>query len=61
MKKATRYPLFIIFAMAIAFTVVITFVVPQFQAFFEESGMVLPFPTRLLLWTEHAISDYGLV
>ncbi len=59
LKKATRYPLFIIFAMAIAFTVVITFVVPQFQAFFEESGMVLPFPTRLLLWTEHAISDYG--
>lgn len=59
LKKATRYPLFIIVAMSIAFTVVITFVVPQFQAFFEQSGMELPFPTKLLLWTEHAISTYG--
>ena len=59
LKKATRYPLFILVAMMIAFTVVITFVVPQFQSFFEESGMELPFPTKLLLWTEHAISTYG--
>jgi general secretion pathway protein F len=59
LKKATRYPLFIIVAMSIAFTVVITFVVPQFQSFFEQSGMELPFPTKLLLWTEHAISTYG--
>lgn len=59
LKKATRYPLFIIIAMSIAFTVVITFVVPQFQSFFEQSGMELPFPTKLLLWTEHAISTYG--
>lgn len=59
LKKATRYPLFILIAMGIAFTVVITFVVPQFQTFFEESGMELPFPTKLLLWTEHAISTYG--
>jgi general secretion pathway protein F len=59
LKKATRYPLFILIAMSIAFTVVITFVVPQFQAFFEQSGMELPFPTKLLLWTEHAIRIYG--
>ncbi len=59
LKKATRYPLFILIAMTIAFTVVITFVVPQFQSFFEQSGMELPFPTKLLLWTEHAIRVYG--
>jgi len=59
LKKATRYPLFIIVAMSIAFVIVITFVVPQFQSFFEQSGMELPFPTKLLLWTEHAISTYG--
>ena len=59
LKKATRYPIFIIVAMAIAFTVVITFVVPQFQAFFEQSSMELPFPTKLLLWTEHALRVYG--
>jgi len=59
LKKATRYPLFIIFAMGIAFTVVITFVVPQFQAFFEQSGMELPLPTKLLLWSEYALRVYG--
>lgn len=59
LKKATRYPLFIIIAMSIAFVIVITFIVPQFQTFFEQSGLELPFPTKLLLWTEHAIRFYG--
>ena len=58
--KATRYPVFIIFAMVIAFIIVITMVVPQFQQLFAESGMELPFPTRLLLWIEHAVERYGL-
>jgi len=58
-KKATRYPLVIITAMAIAFTVVIVFVVPQFKSFFQESKMELPLPTQFLLWTEHAITAYG--
>jgi len=58
-KKATRYPLVIIIAMAIAFTVVIVFVVPQFKSFFLESKMELPLPTQFLLWAEHAITAYG--
>lgn len=59
-KKATRYPLFIIIAMAIAFSVVITFVVPQFKSFFEQSGLELPLPTKALLWTESYLTNYGL-
>lgn len=59
LKKATRYPVFIIIAMSIAFAVVISFVVPQFQSFFQQSHMELPFPTKLLLWTEHAIRIFG--
>ena len=58
-KKATRYPLIIIIAMSIAFTVVIIFVVPQFKSFFEQSQMELPLPTQFLLWTEHALTAYG--
>lgn len=58
-KKATRYPLFVIGAMAIAFTVVIIYVVPQFQALFESAKLELPFPTRLLLWLENALVSYG--
>ncbi len=58
--KATRYPLFTIFAMAIAFGVVITMVVPQFQEMFAQSGVELPFATRLLLWVEDALRRYAL-
>ena len=58
--KATRYPLFVIFAMMIAFVIVITMVVPQFQQLFRESQMELPFPTLFLLWIEGAVERYGL-
>ncbi|MEA1982079.1 MAG: type II secretion system F family protein [Campylobacterota bacterium] len=59
LKKATRYPLFTMIAMSIAFTVVITFVVPQFESLFSEMKTELPFPTLILLWLENAISTYG--
>lgn len=59
-KKATRYPMFIIVAMIIAFSVVITWVVPQFESFFMEAGLELPYPTRFLLWIEDALSTYGI-
>ncbi len=58
--KATRYPLFTMFAMAIAFVIVITMVVPQFQQMFAQSGVELPFPTRLLLWINGAVEHYAL-
>ena len=58
-KKATRYPIFVIFAMAIAFVVVIVMVIPQFESFFKESKIELPFPTKILLWLEHAITTFG--
>jgi len=60
LKKATRYPVIVIFAMVVAFSFVITLVVPQFQAMFEEYNTELPFPTLFLLWIEHAISSYGV-
>ncbi len=58
-KKATRYPLFTMLVMAVAFTIVITFVVPQFEELFASSKLDLPFPTKFLLWLEHAIIMYG--
>ena len=61
LKKATRYPIIVIFAMIIAFSLVITLVIPQFQSMFEEYNADLPLPTLFLLWTEHAISSYGLL
>jgi len=58
-KKATRYPLVVITAMAIAFSIVIIFVIPQFKAIFESAKMQLPLPTRFLLWLEHALRVFG--
>ncbi len=60
LKKATRYPTIVIFVMIVAFSFVITLVVPQFESMFKEYNATLPFPTILLLWIENAITQYGL-
>jgi general secretion pathway protein F len=60
LKKAIRYPVFIIFAMIIAFVIVILEVIPPFRKIFESMHMQLPLPTRFLLWVEHAFRAYGL-
>jgi len=59
-KKAIRYPLITLTAMAIAFVVLIMFVVPKFKAIFERFHAELPLPTKILLWLEHAFSTYGI-
>ncbi|WP_457559918.1 type II secretion system F family protein, partial [Caminibacter sp.] len=60
LKKATRYPMFIIFAMSVAFVIVILFVIPPFKSIFAQMHTELPLPTRFLLWIEKAIQMYGL-
>jgi len=47
-------------AMAIAFTVLISYVVPQFKAIFEQLGADLPVPTKILLFLEHLFNTYGV-
>jgi len=59
LKSATRYPTFILFAMMIAFTIVILFVIPPFKGIFADLGAELPMPTRFLLWLEHFIRTFG--
>ncbi len=60
LKKATRYPMFVIFAMVIAFIVVILFVIPPFKSIFAQMRAELPLPTKFLLWIEAALQNYGL-
>ena len=59
LKSATRYPMFILFAMMIAFTVVILFVIPPFKGIFADLGAELPMPTRFLLWLENFLRVFG--
>jgi general secretion pathway protein F len=58
-KKAMAYPRNVFIAMAIAFTVLISYVVPQFKAIFESFNAELPLPTKILLALEHVFNNYG--
>ncbi len=59
-KKAMAYPRNVMIAMAIAFTILISYVVPQFKKIFEELHADLPMPTKILLFLEHLFNTYGL-
>ena len=59
-KKAMAYPRNVMIAMAVAFTILISYVVPQFKTIFEQLGAELPLPTRILLFLEHLFNTYGL-
>ncbi len=59
-KKAMRYPLITLGAMAVAFTILIMLVVPKFKSIFEKFNAELPLPTKILLNLEYMLSNYGL-
>jgi len=48
-KSALRYPMIVLVALAGAFIVLLTFVIPQFASVFTSAGLVLPLPTRISL------------
>lgn len=49
-RNALQYPLTVVIALAIAFVVLLTFVVPKFARLFAHAGLVLPLPTRICLF-----------
>ncbi len=60
-KSSVRYPIIVICAIAVAFLVLITFVIPRFTDFYAKMDAELPAPTRFLIWTNHFISDYWII
>ena len=58
-KKAIRYPITVLVAISIAFTILMVYVVPKFKEIFDKFKADLPLPTKILLAMEHAISNYG--
>lgn len=59
-KKAMAYPRNVMIAMAVAFTILISYVVPKFKTMFEKFNAELPVPTQILLFLEHLFNNYGL-
>lgn len=58
-KKAMAYPRNVMIAMAIAFTILISYVVPKFKEIFEQLHAELPLPTQILLKLEYIFNNYG--
>ena len=58
-KKALRYPITVIVAIAVAFTILMVYVVPKFKSIFEKFKAELPLPTKILLFLENIINLYG--
>ncbi|NPA55902.1 MAG: type II secretion system F family protein [Epsilonproteobacteria bacterium] len=59
-KKAMRYPMMTMTALAVAFTILIYFVVPQFESVFKRFGANLPLPTQILLGLESILKSFGI-
>lgn len=49
LKAATRYPLMVVIAMAIAIGIINILVIPTFSSFFAQFHAQLPLPTRILI------------
>ena len=57
-KSALRYPMIVVIALAIAFVILLTFVVPQFASMFTKSGLVLPLPTKIAMLLYSYLKNY---
>ncbi|CAI6147224.1 MAG: Type II secretion system protein F [uncultured Sulfurimonas sp.] len=58
-KKAMAYPRNVMIAMAVAFSVLLSYVVPQFKDIFAQLGANLPVPTVILLTLSNLLVNYG--
>ena len=62
LKSATRYPMFVLAAMAGAIAVITVFVIPAFSGVFERMGTSLPWQTKALIATsEFAVTFWPLI
>lgn len=60
-KKALRYPMFVFIGIIGAFIVFTTVVIPNFMPMFENAKQELPLPTKILVFINYAITEYGLL
>lgn len=57
-KSATRYPIFVLVAMAAALAVITVFVIPVFSDAFDSFGAELPWQTQALMNTSDFVLNY---
>lgn len=57
-KGAMRYPLIVLFTIAIALVILNIFVIPQFASMFSNAGAELPLPTKILIASSEFFLSY---
>ena len=57
-KGAIRYPIIVVTFIIIAFTILMTFVVPKFADIFTSAGTELPLPTKVLMGISSVLQNY---
>ena len=57
-KKAIRYPSVVVSVVAVAFAVLMNYVIPSFKGTFEQLGSQLPLPTVLLVILNDFLAKY---
>lgn len=57
-KSALRYPIIVLVALAGAFIILLTFVIPKFASVFTQSGLTLPWPTRIAMLLYAFLAHY---
>ena len=58
LRSATRYPIFVVFAVIVAVVVINVLVVPAFSDVFQGFGADLPLPTQILIGTSNFMVGY---
>lgn len=59
-KTAMRYPFIVVGVLGLAFLVMVGFVIPRFASFFNQSGLELPWPTRMCMTMSDVLLSYGI-
>ncbi len=59
-KAAVRYPMMVVVFLGLAFTILLTFVVPQFVGIFTKAGIELPLPTKICMVMYDLVHNYWL-
>ena len=57
-KAATRYPLIVIVAMILGFTILTIFVIPRFANLYAQFSAELPLPTQILIGTNYVVTHF---
>ncbi len=57
-KSAFVYPVLVSVVALLVVILLLVFAVPIFQRIFEQLGLTLPLPTRMLIWTSRAVMHY---